>query len=236
MKTILASGFAALSLVCILIALPGIHRAAQRAGLGSKPLRYAVAGVVLWLLLITAGALSGFFMHFSLPPRMMLVLLIPLIVMLWLSLSGRLDPLLAVIPPQHLLYFQSFRIAVEILLLGMVTAKLLPVQMSWEGLNYDVLSGILGLAAGFVVSRSKRLPRGLIIGYNSIGLVLLFTIVAIAILSMPTSIRYFANEPANTIVATFPFVYLPGVLVMLAYSLHIVSLRQLSVLRKQEQA
>jgi hypothetical protein len=49
----------------------------------------------------------------------------------------------------------------------------------------------------------------------------------IAILSMPTSFRYFMNEPANTIVAQFPFIYLPGVLVVLAFAFHIFSLRQL---------
>jgi hypothetical protein len=35
------------------------------------------------------------------------------------------------------------------------------------------------------------------------------------------------NEPANTLVAQFPFILLPGVLVPLAYTLHIFSLRQL---------
>jgi hypothetical protein len=35
------------------------------------------------------------------------------------------------------------------------------------------------------------------------------------------------NEPANTLVAKFPFILLPGVLVPLAYGLHILSLRQI---------
>jgi hypothetical protein len=35
------------------------------------------------------------------------------------------------------------------------------------------------------------------------------------------------NEPANTIVAQFPFIYLPGVLVVLAFVFHVFSLRQL---------
>jgi hypothetical protein len=47
------------------------------------------------------------------------------------------------------------------------------------------------------------------------------------VLSMPTSLRYFMNEPSNTIVAQFPFILLPGVLVPIAYTMHIFSLRQL---------
>jgi hypothetical protein len=54
----------------------------------------------------------------------------------------------------------------------------------------------------------------------------------IAILSMPTSFRYFMNEPANTIVAQFPFIYLPGVLVVLAFAFHVFSLRQLVLKRE----
>lgn len=233
MKTYLAAGFLLLSSICILITLYGVHRASKKAGMGNKPLLYTSLGILAWLTFITIASLSGFLMHFGLPPRMIMVLMIPLILMLWLSLSGRLDTLLTAIPPHQILYFQSFRIAVEVLLLGMVTAQLLPVQMSWEGMNYDVLSGVLGLVAGFVVSRSKEVPLGIMLGYNIIGMLLLLTIVTIAILSMPTAIRYFQNEPSNTIVATFPFVYLPGVLVVLAYSLHILSFRQIGLLRRQ---
>jgi hypothetical protein len=65
-------------------------------------------------------------------------------------------------------------------------------------------------------------------------LLLLLNILVIAVLSMPSPFRYFLNEPSNVIVAQFPYILLPGVLVPLAYSLHIFSLRQL-LTRKQEQ-
>ena len=62
-------------------------------------------------------------------------------------------------------------------------------------------------------------------------LLLLLNILAIAALSMPTPLRQFMNEPANTIIGEFSFIYLPGVLVVIAYSLHIFSLRQLHELK-----
>jgi hypothetical protein len=43
---------------------------------------------------------------------------------------------------------------------------------------------------------------------------------------MPTPFRVFMNEPSNTIVAKFPIVWLPALLVPLAYGLHFLSLRQ----------
>ena len=66
------------------------------------------------------------------------------------------------------------------------------------------------------------------IAYNFIGLVLLFNIVTVAILSIPGPFRYFMNEPANTIVTYFPIVFLPAFLVPLAYTLHFFPLRQLT--------
>jgi hypothetical protein len=73
------------------------------------------------------------------------------------------------------------------------------------------------------------LSKKWIVAWNLLGIILLFNIVGIALLSAPTPFRYFMNEPANTIAATFPFILLPGFLVPLAYGLHFLSLRQLMV-------
>jgi len=67
--------------------------------------------------------------------------------------------------------------------------------------------------------------------YNIGGLLLLVNVLVIAVLSMPTPLRVFHNEPANTLLAYFPYIYLPGVLVPLAYTLHIFSLRQWALAR-----
>jgi len=65
-------------------------------------------------------------------------------------------------------------------------------------------------------------------------MLLLLNILVIAVLSMPTPFRYFQNEPSNTLVAQFPFILLPGILVPIAYTLHIFSLRQLLTAKKIE--
>jgi hypothetical protein len=97
--------------------------------------------------------------------------------------------------------------------------------MTFEGRNLDILSGILGtvVALFFIKKRTVCLL------YNLIGLGLLINIVTIAILSMPTPYRVFMEEPANTIVFTWPVVFLPTFLVPLAYGLHFLALRQLSI-------
>ena len=135
MKDLLGLGFAALSVVCIGVFLRGLWIGGHRAGMSKRPFRIGLLLITLWVILISAGALSGFFYSFTLPPRMLIVILIPFFGLLFFLLRGTFDTLLRAIPATWLLIFKSFRIVVEVLLLGMVMSNLLPVQMSWEGIN-----------------------------------------------------------------------------------------------------
>jgi hypothetical protein len=137
--------------------------------------------------------------------------------------------LLKLVPPQWLVFMQSFRIVVELLLLFAFMAGKLPVQMTFEGRNFDVLTGLLALPVGYLLAKRKSYAFKLAIVFNIIGMLLLLNILVIAVLSMPTSVRYFMNEPSNTLVAQFPFILLPGVLVPIAYTMHIFSLRKLLI-------
>ena len=107
-----------------------------------------------------------------------------------------------------------------------VSQGLLPVQMSFEGRNFDILSGLAALPVGYFCFVRKTWPSWAVLVYNIAGLLLLLNVTVIAVLSMPTPLRAFHNEPANTLVGQFPFIYLPGFLVPLAYTLHIFSIRQ----------
>jgi hypothetical protein len=224
--------FAAYSLLCTFVFLLGLQKAAERTGWPDNRRRSflvkAIAGIALWIGLITVLSLSGFFNDFSrLPPRPLFLLLVAMAAIIIVAFSRPVQQILNVTPPHWLVYLQSFRIGVEILLWLSFTKNLIPVQMSWEGYNYDVLSGLLALPAGYLMARYPSKARTVGIAYNTIGILLLLNILVIAVLSMPTPFRYFTNEPANTIVGRFPFIFLPAVLVVLAIALHVFSLRQL---------
>jgi hypothetical protein len=163
-------------------------------------------------------------------------MLIPLPMMLLVAFSKKGTQLLQSIPPQWIVWMQSFRIAVELLLLVAFINGKLPVQMTFEGRNFDILTGILALPVGYVLAKRKSYAPKLAIAFNVLGILLLINILVIAVLSMPTPIRYFMNEPANTLVARFPYILLPGVLVPIAYTIHIFSLRQLLAREKARQA
>jgi hypothetical protein len=230
--------FSALSLACIIIIMYGLRKALYKTGWDKKLQQRMFSGTLVaiaaWVVILSGLAIAGFFRNFSLPPRPALAILLPVFAILILSYSKRFTALLKTMPPQWPVLLQSFRIVVEILLWLAFTRGLLPRQMTFEGNNFDMLSGILGLFTGWVILQNKSWWKMAVAIYNITGLVLLLNILVIAVLSMTTPIRYFMNEPANTIIAEFPFIYLPGILVVIAAGLHIISLRQLSVAAKKE--
>jgi hypothetical protein len=151
------------------------------------------------------------------------MVLIPLVIVLLLVFSKVSKTILDQINLKAITELQVFRVFVEIILWLLFIQNRLPIQMTFEGLNFDILAGITSLLAARWLLRS----RSWMIAWNILGLALLINIVTIAILSMPTSLRVFDNEPANTIVTQFPFIFLPTFLVPLAYILHFLSLRKL---------
>lgn len=186
-----------------------------------------------WFAFVYIWSRFGIFSNFEMFPfNAMPIVIIPLVVILIFTLSKTTKDILAHIPQESLVKLQSFRFYVEVLLWALYASALLPVQMTFEGRNFDIITGVTAVLlttrlGSFVLF--DKIPRFIIIVWNIMGLALLINIVGIAILSMPSPLRYFMNEPANTIVTEFPVSLLPAFLVPLAYMLHILSLQKASL-------
>lgn len=183
-------------------------------------------GVVLWAIVVSIASLSGFTGNFKLfPVNAMPMLLIPLLTTLILLFTSDMKTVAAQLNLKVLTQLQMFRVLVEIVLWLLFIQNLLPVQMTFEGRNFDILAGITALiAANYFINNKTWM-----IAWNIFGLLLLLNIVVVALLSMPTPFRVFHNEPANIIVTHFPYVFLPTFLVPLAYLLHFISLKKLLI-------
>ena len=221
-----------LTLACIVIILTGLRIVLKRINWEKSTQDKLFFGtvfiLVIWIGVLTILSSNGFFSDFSkLPPGPALAMLIPLPIIGIVTFSKKGTQLLQTVPSHWLVFMQSFRIIVELLLLFAFMAGKLPVQMTFEGRNFDVITGVLALPIGYLLAKRKTYASKLAIAFNIIGVLLLLNILVIAVLSMPTAIRYFMNEPSNTLVGQFPFILLPGVLVPIAYTMHIFSLRQL---------
>jgi hypothetical protein len=191
-----------------------------------KVLFKILASLLLWFGLAAILSQSGFFNSFEkFPPPFFILLIVPLAGVIYFISRPITREILGRIPPQYLIYLQTFRIIVEVLLWMLFMDNLIPVQMTFEGRNFDILAGLTSIVMGYFVSRG-RVNKQIALIWNFICLGLLVNIVTIAILSTPTPMRVFMNEPANTIVAKFPVVFLPAALVPLAYGLHFLSIIQ----------
>ena len=206
---------------CVLLVFYGLMR-------NGLPVKRFLVLILIWAGVSAALSLSGFLSDFSnFPPRMFLILGIPLVLVTIFTFSTKSNLYLKKIPPEWIVNLQSFRVVVELFLWWAFVDNLLPVQMTFEGRNFDILAGLTAPLVAVLWLRPSGHKPILVIIWNCLGLMLLLNILIIAVLSMPTPARYFTNEPANTLVATFPWVWLPGILVILAYALHILSIKQM---------
>src|SRR5258708_17623923 len=153
-----------------------------------------------WLILLGVLSTRGFFADFSqLPPRLTFALLPPLLGVLLFIRSRAGKQVLQHLQPQWLIYLQSFRILVEIALWLLVRNGTLPVQLSFEGRNFDVLTGLFAFPVGYYCFVKKTWPPAVALLYNIAGLVLLVNVVIISTLSMPTPLRVFHNPPDTSL-------------------------------------
>lgn len=227
-----AIGFGFLTITFAVLLITGLHKGLRKSPLTPAEQKgYRLRFILLlccWLLASGGISLTGFFTDFStLPPRFAILLLVPIVLSILLLVNKRTKIVLRHISPAAIMGLQCFRIGVEILLWSLHKSNTIPVQMSFEGLNFDVLTGLTALPFAWLCFRGGKTRRGLAIAWNVAGLLLLVNIVVIAITSTPSPMRLFMNEPANTVVAYFPFVWLPAFLVPLAYTLHFLSIKQM---------
>jgi hypothetical protein len=206
----------------------GAGAAALRAGLPATRLaRGVAAGLIAWLLLTALLAGSGLLSDFDArPPRLILLPLAALLTLGLLARTATFWRLARAAPLAWPLALQSFRVAVELGLWRLFLDGEVPVQMSFEGRNLDILVGLTAPVAALGAGRGWLPPRA-VIAWNLGGLVLLFNIVGIAITSMPGPLHLDWPGVEPVVLTTVPFVWLPAVLVPLAVFGHLVSLGQL---------
>jgi hypothetical protein len=192
-------------------------------------------GLVLWLAVQFMLAKKGLLADFStMPSPFMKVLFASTMVTVMLSAVSPLGKRLAKGLSLYTLFgFQVFRIAVEILLMLLHKAEVAPVQMTLEGRNFDIVTGLLALGA-LLFFNKKKVSKSTYLVLNLIGLGLVINVVIVGFLSLPTPFQVFMND--NTWITHAPFVWLPTFLVQVALTGHILSFRKLLMEREPKVA
>ncbi len=189
-------------------------------GLLARILGKRIFVVLPWLALTAILARNGAFSNFQrLPPTLLLFVFAAVAAATFLASRTS-----ATLP--WLIGFQAFRIPVELFLHQGYLAGFVPVQMTWEGRNFDILTGLSALPLAWLAHRGQ-LPSWAAHTWNLAGFALLVNVMSVAILSFPTPFRQFLNEPANVFVTTVPYVWLPAFLVPAAWFGHAAVFRHL---------
>jgi hypothetical protein len=186
----------------------------------------AALATATWLAVTLALAASGRLSFTSRPPTAGVLIAVGVGLAIAVGTS-RLGARLATgIPLAALIGVQAFRFPLELMLHRAYREGLMPVQMSYSGFNFDILTGLSAIVVALYIARR---PNAVAVAriWNAAGIVLLANILTIAVLSTPTPIRVFHNEPANEWIAHAPWVWLPAVFVVAAIVGHIVIFRRL---------
>ena len=184
--------------------------------------------ITAWLIIQTIISLTGFYTITKTNPPHFLLLVLPaliFIILLFATNKGRI--FIDNMDVKMLTLLHAIRIPVELILFGLFINKTIPEAMTFEGRNFDILSGLTAPFIYYFGFVKKTLDKKIILAWNFICLALLINIVATAILSAPFTFQKLAFDQPNIAILYFPFVWLPCCIVPIVFLSHLASIRQL---------
>lgn len=182
-----------------------------------------------WLLLQGIVGLSGFYLKTnSLPPRFPALVIPPLLLLIGMLSTKNGLHFIDSLRLDRLTLLHLVRVPVELVLFWLFVGKAIPESMTFEGRNFDILSGLTAPLIYYFAFVRKALPRLALLVWNLVCLGLLINIVATAALSVPSPFQQQALSQPNIAILYFPFVWLPSVVVPIVLLAHVSAIRQLT--------
>ena len=200
----------------------------RTAGLQKLPSKILIFLLPLWIFFQTALAIGGFYQNEDmLPPRLVQFGVFPPVVLIILYFLFFRTSLIERLPLRLLTLVHVVRIPVEIVLLWLFMGGQIPQIMTFEGRNFDILSGILAPMVYVAAFRGDVVKRWVLVGFNLLGLILLANIVSIAVMTLPSPLQQMVFDQPNRAVLFFPYIWLPTVVVPIVLFAHLSSLWRL---------
>ena len=231
-------GYVSATFIAIVVAVLGfIFYAVNTATPGKKNITPSLAITILlgWIFFVSVQTFNGYFTNLSGTPRLPMFVGVTFIVIIILFIWPRSRTVLMNMPITTLHYIHIVRVPIEMVLWWLAVSRAIPMDMTFEGGNLDIISGISApFAAVFMVGTRSKSRIGAVI-WNVIALVLLFNIVKMAVSYMPYFYTPTGGDVANLGVFYFPYVLLPTFLVPTIFFSHVVSIYQLLFKKDQSQ-
>jgi hypothetical protein len=191
------------------------------------PAKILIFLLAFWIIFTSILALNGFYLVNTFPPRVFLFGVLPALLLIAVYFIFFRQNFVEKLPLKTLTILSIIRIPVELTLLWLFQGGLIPQSMTFEGRNFDILSGITAPIVYFLAFRGGKVNRPLLIGWNIFALLLLFNVVITAVLAFPAFNPNLAPELQNRAVSYFPYIWLPAVVVPIVLFSHLASLWKL---------
>jgi hypothetical protein len=190
----------------------------------SKPLLVLIS---LWVVVQSVLGVNGFYRVSTTPPRLLLLVLPPMILLVVALVTPggrrRIDSL----DLKTLTLLHIIRIPVEIVIYWLFLNKAVPEVMTFEGRNFDLLSGLSAPFVWYFGFAKGGVNKWLLLIWNVVCLGLLLNITMIAMLTVATKLEPFAFDSSKLAMVYFPFLLLPGCLVPIVLFSNLAAIRQL---------
>ena len=224
-------------LACVITCFGFLYYAASKAdgdkGNGAVTMTTFIA---IWVFVVTVLTLQGFFLNFdSMPPRIFLFLGAMMLIITGLFVHPKSRTFIGQMPITTLTYLHIVRVPVEIVLWWLFIGGAVAESMTFQGVNYDILSGISAPFAGLFFVGMKSMSKIAAIIWNLLTLVLLFNIVIRAIQATPYFYDANIYDQPNIAVFYFPYVLLPLFVVPVVFFCHIASFYQLFFIKEEDE-
>jgi hypothetical protein len=180
---------------CVLAAVVTLWRAANRS-------RTLLIFLAAWIALESV-----------IPPVLPLLALPPMLIIITILATKKGRSFISTLDLPTLTLLHLYRIIVEFVLYQLYRYHAVPVLMTFEGRNFDILSGLSApIVYYFAFVRHRMSARWLIV-WNLACIVLLFNAVAYGVLTAPGPLQRLSLNQPNIALQHFPYLLLPGVLV-----------------------
>ena len=184
-----------------------------------------------WILIQSILGFCGFYQNINMtPPRIMLFGLLPILLIFastFFSLNGK--KFIDSIDLKLLTYCHTIRIPIEIILTLLYHKGLMSVLVTFEGTNFDILSGISAPIIVFFIFRKNTVHHRALLLWNFVCLILLLNVIVTAVLSTPSPMQLLSLAQPNVAILTFPFNLLPSFIAPLMLYAHLIAIRKILI-------
>jgi hypothetical protein len=206
----------------------GVKKAVSSKDFDSRIISQNRIFFVSWYALLSFIASKGYFEGDSASfPILGYIFLASLFVSYILSLT-KIGEALSQLDWNFVVGFHGFRVLMELALYTAYLEDKVPIQMTFLGLNFNILAGVSAIIIAPSLAYRSRLR--LIKMWNMLSLLLLFVFVAITIFTAKSNFQYFnANNNLQDLL-TVPYIYIPGILVFFGFFGHWIVFKKIKSL------